>query len=468
MQIPMLKGDKIDSDVDYRDALPVNMTAINHPVKGAQSYMFQWYGLTKHADGAGVDRGVRWVSRTDFDGHYRVSGTSLIKVGSDGSVTNLGSVPGSEQVRIAYSFNNIAIVADKKLYYYNPTDGLRQITDPDIGSPIDVVWIDGVFVLTDGEDVYHSTLADEEAFNPLDFGNAQFRPDASFGLGVSEDNELVVFGVKTVEYFENTGGANFLFTANRFKAVKRGIVGTHCKFESAGKWFCISRREETGTSVVSIQGGSSDKVSSREVDKILSRYSDDALSDSIIESFYRDAVWYVVVHLPEEVLLFNQNIAETMGFSLAWSILKSDVLGSRPYRAKNFVRVPDSEKWFCGDKFGSNIGYLDEGVATHYGDIAEWILFTPLIRLETLSVDKLEVETIPGFSPDEDATVFLSATENGLWYTPEEIEEYAENLNHFQRFIFRRLGYVASYMGWKLRGASRSRMSFALFNVEAS
>ena len=239
MQIPLLKGDKVDSRVDYRDALPVNMTAINHPIKGASGYMYQWYGLSLYTSGEGPDRGARWVTRSGFEGQYRVSGNSFIRVNSDGTTTVLGSIPGNDQCRIAFSFINIAIVGDGKLYYYNPTDGFRQITDPIVGNPIDIVWADGIFILTDGEDLYHSSILDEEVYDPLDFGNAQFRPDPTFGLGINEDNELIAFGVNTTEYFVNQGAENFTYIRINLKALKLGILGTHCKIEMNGKWYWV-------------------------------------------------------------------------------------------------------------------------------------------------------------------------------------------------------------------------------------
>lgn len=468
MQIPLIKGDKVDSDVDYRDALPVNMTAVNHPIKGASGYMFQWYGLTEFVAGQGVDRGARWVTRTSFDGHYRVSGSSFIKVNADGTTSVLGAVAGSEQVRIAFSFNNIAIVAGKSLYYYNPTDGLRQITDTDIGSPIDVVWADGYFILTDGEDIYHSDILDEESFSPLNFSNAQFRPDPTYGLGVNEDNELVVYGVTTTQYYTNQGLENFTYSNITLKALKQGILGTHCKAEMNGRWYCISRREETSPSVTVVQGGGSKRISSREIDKILASYTDAALSTSVVECISDDAIRYVLIHLPDKTLLFNENIAESMGFSLAWSVLKSDTLGDNTYRAINFVRSLDTSDWICGDKLDSKIGRLDPSVATHYDDIAEWLLFTPLVKMESLSIDKLEMETISGFAPNDDATVFISQTLDGYFYGKEWTQLYGQNLDYGQRFYVRRLGYVRDIVGWRFRGASRSRMSFALLDLEAS
>ena len=49
--------------------------------------MDQWFGLTEVAQGQGIDRGARWVAREGLEGHYRISGTSLVKVNSDSTVT---------------------------------------------------------------------------------------------------------------------------------------------------------------------------------------------------------------------------------------------------------------------------------------------------------------------------------------------------------------------------------------------
>lgn len=464
MQIPLIKGDKVHPNADYGDALPVNMTAINKPIKGATGYMNQWYGLTNYATGFGVDRGARWVSR--LNGHYRVSGNAFIRVNSDKTVDNLGTIPGTGQCSIAFSFNNIAIVADRKLYYYSTALGLRQITDADVGNPLDIVWADGVFILTDGENLYHSDPLNEESYEPLDFATAEFRPDTTYGVGINEDNQLLAFGATTTEYFTNTGGANFLYSRISQKALKLGIAGTHCKKEFDGKWYVIGRREETSLGVFMIQGGSSKKISTREVDKLLQSYTN--YSQVTIDAFQDEAVSYLLFHLPGHTLLYNENIAETMGGWLAWSLLKSDIVGDKPFRGKNLVRTPDVAQWIAGDRENGNIGSLDASVATQYGNIAEWILYTPLIKLERLTVNELEAETIPGFSLDNDATVFLSQTTDGITYSPEWVQLYGENLKYSQRFIIRRLGYVRNHVGYKLRGASKSRMSFALLRILAA
>lgn len=467
-QTTLIKGDSVDSNVDYRDALPVNMYGIPRNTLGSQGYMINFYGLTQNATGEGVDRGGLWVSRADFEGHYRVSGNSLIKV-ENGLVTNLGTVPGTEQVSMDYSFNNLAIVADGKLYYYNPTAGFREITDPEVGNPIDLVWVDGYFFLTDGESIYHSNILNEEAFEPLDFSNAQFIPDPSRGLGKNDDNEVLVFGAFSVEYFINVGSDNFAFQRITRKAQKIGIVGTHCKSEMNGRWYTLSRRKETSLSFHVVSLGSEQSISTRETDLILASYQEDDLRNVTIDTIVIDNIKLAIFHLPNHTLMFNETLAEVAGIGSAWTLLKTDILGDFTFRAKNFVNDANSGKWLVGDKRNSNIGELDRSICTHYGDKVEWLMFTPFLKLEMLAVNYLEIETIPGIAPAKDATVFISTTVDGRTYGKEYIELYSDNQDYIDRFYINRItGVVRNWVGFKFRGVSETRMAFGLMTMDVS
>ena len=231
--IPFIKGDKADNNTDYRDSLPVNYYAVLREIYGEQGYMLNYYGLSSFATGQGISRGSIWVARegingvvttkdpetgaiiktaTSFEGHYRVSGQRLIRVNDDQSILVLGNIPGTGQASLTYSLNNLAVVADGRLYYYNPDDGFRQITDSVVGSPIDIVWADFRFVLTDGEYLYQSAELNEEDFQPLDYSGSDFQPDKIWGVGLNDDNELIAFNELTTEYFVNIAADNFTYT----------------------------------------------------------------------------------------------------------------------------------------------------------------------------------------------------------------------------------------------------------------
>lgn len=468
MLVNLYKGDKVNDNVDYVDAIPVNMFTVQRPILGGDHYMINFYGLTQFTNGVGLGRGGIWVSTTNIEGHYRVSGTSLLRLGADGEIENLGEIPGTEKVSFAFSFNNLAIVANKTLYYYNDTDGLREITDPDVGDPIDIVWVDGYFVLTDGEDLYHSSINDETQFEALDFGNAQFRPDSSEGLGVNEDNEVMAFGEFSTEYFKNVGLDNFAFQRIEGKAQKIGILGTQCKVEVNGQWYTLGRRVETSPSCHIVSVGQEQDISSRAVDQILATYNPDDLSTAFVNAMMIDNIQFITYHLPNHCLLFNSTIAASKGVENAWTILKTDVLADTKFRGQNPVLDPRNSKWIVDDNQNNVIGYLDRSICTHYGEKVEWLLFSPFLNLETLSIDLLEIKTISGIASNEDATVAISVTFNGRTYGKEYWELYGDNYDYNNRFYLTNIGYVREWIGFKFRGVSTSRMSFANFNIEAS
>lgn len=467
--IPLIKGDTVDSNVEYRDALPVNYYAVPKRIFDVSGYMINWYGLEKFTEGRGVDRGGRWVSASNLIGHYRVSGSTVISIESSGNVTELGYVVNDgKQASIAYSFNNVAFVSGGNLYYYNNDSGLRQITGENVGNPIDIVWVDNYFFLTDGENIYHSDPEDEENYLPLDFDNAQFIPDPSRGLGVDESNEVIIFGQFSTEYFVNVGSTDFAFQRISQKSQKIGVLGTHCRRELNGNWYILGRREETSPSFHVVSVGSERVISTRETDKIASKYTNEELSQSTVDSLTIDNVNFVIFNLPNDTLVFNESISNALGIDFSWTILKSDVYGLETYRAKNPVMDPRTGKWIVGDKNNNTIGTMERDSCTQYEDIVEGEIFTPLLLIDSASIDTLEIQTIPGISEYEDATVAMSTTQNARLYSMEKFVDYGGNFQYTTRFYQRRLGYVRNYVGFKFRTASRSRMSFARMDIEYS
>lgn len=461
--INLIKGDRISSLTDYRDALPVNMYSIQKPILGAKGYMLCYPGLTSFATGTGRDRGAVYNDR--IGQQYRLSGTSFIQVNNDGTITNLGTISGTEQASLPYSFNTQAIIANNQMFLYDETNGLVEVTDSDLGDPIDCTWVDGYYFLTDGEYIYHTDITDETSIDPLKFATAEFMPDKSLGVAVTQDDKVLVFGRYTVEYFVNVASTNFAFQRVATRAQKIGIVATHAKCEVAGNWYITGGRKEESLGVHLLGLGASTKVSSREVDKILAAYTEPELSGMRMESRMEDNTSFVLIHLPNETLCFNATIFAAFGADYSWSILKTDISGDVSYRGINGVFDANLGYWVYGDKFYDTIAKLDNTVFTHYGEAVEWLLYSPLLNMESQSIDEIELETIPGHTTTSDATVFVSLTYNGITYGKEWTQLYGAINDYNQRFIIRRLGDVQDMVGFKFRGATKSRMSFAKFRV---
>ena len=459
----LIKGDKTDSRTDYRDALPVNMTAVARPILGANGYMLSHAGLALHGTGSGIDRGGVWNERQEA--HYRVSGTDFIRVAADGSVVVLGTISGAERATVsAYSFNTQAIVADGKMWLFDGTT-LTQITDPDLGTPIDICWIDGYYFLTDGEYVYHTLITDEYQIDPLQFATAEFSPDPTLAVAKTSDNQVIVFGRYSTEWFTNRATPNFAFQRITGKSVKSGIVGTHCKAELDGQFFVLGGAKYESISVHSVSGGYFTSIASREVDKLIAQYTEAELASVVMEARVEDRDKFLIIHLPNETLIFNATIAQVAGKDNAWSILKSDVVGDTPWRAINGVFDP-RVGWVYGDKQNNNIGLLDNALSTHYGVAVEQILYTPMAHLETTSIDQVVIESIPGHQVNSgDVTVAVSLTYDGLTYGKEWWADYGQQYQYNQRFIINRLGYVRDNVGMKLRCASPERLAFSKMTV---
>lgn len=466
-QIPvtLIKGDSHGSDVDYRDNLPVNMYAVNREILGAKGYLIGYPGLTSLGTGLGIDRGGNYNER--LVDHYRVSGTRFITVAADGTVVNIGEITGTKQAAMPYSFNTQAIIVDGKMWLYETVGGLVEVTDGDLGDPLDGIWINGYYFLTDGEYVYHTDISDETAIDPLKFATAEFMPDKSLGVLKTSDNKVAVFGRYTIEYFADVASANFAFTRVESRAQKVGIVATHAKCELGGNFYITGGPKEEGVSVYKVQAGQAQKISTREVDKILGAYTEAELADIRMETRSDDDIIFIMLHLPNEVLCFNETIAKVAGLTNAWTSVKSDVAQDTKYRGVNGIFDPRSAKWVCGDNQDTHIGVIDNTLVTHYGVQVEWILYTPFVNIETASIDELEIFTIPGFSNSIE-TVAVSLTYDGVVFGTEYWLDYSVIGSYDTNFIVRRLGYVTHWVGFKLRGASTAKMAFSLMKVTHS
>ncbi len=458
----LIKGDSAGSDTDYRDALPVNMVGVAHDVLGVKGYMIQYPGLTSFSDLGSPCRGGVWNER--FNKHFRINGNLLFELDSNGVATTLGTITGSDTASLAYSFNTQAIVANGNYWLYDDSNGLVQVTDSDVGSPIDVVWIDGYYFFTDGDFIYHTDINDESSIDPLKFATAEFSPDPTLGVAKTQDDKAVVFDRYSTQYFNNTANENFAFTWLKSRSIKKGIVGTHCKAEVDGSFYILGGGKEEAATAYSLSVGGSRTIATREIDKVIQSYAESELSKSIVETYAEDGYQYIIYHLPNDTLIFNLTLAKTQGINQAWSVLKTNDYAN--YRAIHYVNDVRLNKWVVGDKINGNVGILDNLVATQYGEMSQWELYTPWYYLESKSITQLEVDTLPGFNDFGDATVSVSMTYDGVNYSKNWFLEYGSSWSYNKRFVLRRLGYVRDWFGLRIRAKTRSRMAFSKATIK--
>jgi hypothetical protein len=172
MQIPLLTGIFTDNQADFRANYPRNMIPIALDQGISTGYLRPADGIIANGTGPGINRGgILWEGVV-----YRVMGTEFVSVAQDGTVTTIGTIPGTVRVTMTYSFDKLCIVSEPDAYLYDGTT-LTQITDPDLGQVKDGIWIDGYFMFIDDEFIIITELNDPFAIDPLKYGSSEADPD---------------------------------------------------------------------------------------------------------------------------------------------------------------------------------------------------------------------------------------------------------------------------------------------------
>lgn len=464
-QISILSGTVTDPGADYRASLPVNLVAVPGQNGIANGYFRTAPGLTRFDTSSptinGYGRGgINWCGVL-----YRVIGSKLVRVGSDGAITVIGDVgDDGTPVSMDYSFDRLAIASAKALYYYDG-NSLTHVTDENLGAALDVTWMDGYFVTTDGTSIVVTELNDPTAVDPLKYGSSEANPDPIMGT-MKLREELYAFNRYTIEVFDNVGSADFPFTRNTGAMIEKGAVGIHafCEIEQ-GLAFLGSGRNEP-CSVYLGGGGSASTIATREIEDILKEYTDNELATAIVEKRVDRRHRNLVISLPRHTLTYD--LAASSAFQQPiWLISSSSTDFSAPLRAWNFVFCYN--KWTCDDREDTRIGYLDDGVFTHYGEDVGWRFDTALLYNASNGaiIHSLEIVGLPGRAAlNTDPCMFLSFTKDGLTWSNERQIALGKQGESHKRLAYRPSMFFRNYLGIRYRGANAALIAITRLEAE--
>lgn len=463
MQLPILSGIFTDNEVDLRQSYPVNMTPVVLPNGISNGYLRPTEGLVEIATGPGIDRGG-----IEYKGVcYRVMGTKLVSVDSNNVVTVLGDVGGvGGQVTMDYSFDLLAIASGGSLYYWNPAlNTLVQVTDPDLGTVLDVVWIDGYFMTTDGEFLVVTELTDPTQVNPLKYGSSEVDPDPVVGL-VKLRNEVYAINRNTIEVFDNVGGEFFPFARIDGAQIQKGAVGTHaaCVYMDRIAFMGGGRNERI--SIYLGANSTTEKIASREIDEILQEFTEFELSSVLMEVRVFKNQQLLYVHLPDRTLVFD-GMASQAGGTLVWSVNTTAVDGFQEYRAKNFVYCYD--KWIFGNPYAAVLGTFDESISSHWGEIVRWEFGTQILYNESVGavVHQLELVALTGrVELGENPTIATSYSVDGRTYSQERFITVGTIGNSTKRLVWFQQGFMRNWRTQRFRGTSDAHLSIVRLEAQ--
>jgi hypothetical protein len=457
VQIPIVSGIYTDSGPDFRTSYPVNMIPVPKSNGISEGFLRPADGIVGNGSGPGTDRGgINWNGTC-----YRVMGSQLVTVADDGTVSGLGDVGDDGQlVTLDYSFDRLAIASSNDLFYYSPSLGLVRVTDPDLGTVLDVVWVDGYFMTTDGEFLVVTELDNPLLVNPLKYGSSEADPDPVKAL-LKLRNEVYALNRYTIEVFDNVGGELFPFQRIEGAQIEKGVVGTHacCIYLESVAFLGSGFNEAPG--VYMGANANATKISTQEIDQILAGYSEAQLATAQLEARNDKAHQHLYVHLPDRTLVFDAAASQALSMPV-WFTLTSSLAGFDRYRARNFVWCYD--KWLVSDPDSSAIGYFVDTISTHWGDTVRWEFGTTIMYNETRGAlfNELELVALTGrVAFGANPTITTSYSVDGQTWSQAKTINAGTIGQRAKRLVWFQQGWMRNWRIQRFQGTSDAHISCA-------
>ena len=457
MQVPILSGVFTDNGPNVRVSYPVNLVPVPTQSGVSQEYLRPADGLISNGTGPGTDRGgVEWNGIL-----YRVMGSKLVTVSAGGTVTVLGDVGSDgESVTLDYSFDLLGIASNGNLFFWNPaTSTLTQNTDPDLGIVVDVVWVDGYWMTTDGEFLIVTELSNPLDVNPLKYGSSEVDPDPVNAL-LKVRNEVYALNRHTIEVFDNVGGDFFPFQRIAGAQIEKGCIGTHacCVFAEAVA-FLGSGFNEAPAIYIGANGNAS-KISTQEIDELLLDYTEAQLALVKLEARNDKTHQHLYVHLPDRTLVYDYAASQATNQQI-WFTLTSTLAGFAQYRARNFVWCFD--RWNIGDPLSSAVGYTTDLTSDHYGQQVRWEFGTLMLYNggKGAVVHELELVSLTGrVALGIDPQISTSYSLDGQSWSQDRIISAGTTGNAAKRLVWWQQGMMRNFRMQRFRGTSAAHLSF--------
>jgi len=454
--IPIVAGIYTDGGPDIRTAYPVNMMPVPKGSGVSESYLRPHDGIVELMSGApGADRGgIEWNGLC-----YRVMGTKLVTVTAAGVMNVLGDVGGGGYVTMDYSFDLLGVASGGRLYFWNPaTATLTQNTDPDLGNVIDMAWIDGYWMTTDGEFLVVTELSDPLQVNPLKYGSSEADPDPVNAL-VRLRNEVYAINRHTIEVFDNVGGALFPFQRIEGAQIQKGAIGTFaaCVFDEQIAFLGSGRNE--APSIYIGANATALPIATQDIDKLLATYTEAELAEVKLESRLYRSHRLLYVHLPDRTIVYDHAASEALQQRI-WFALVSTLSGEQQFRARNMVW--NGQGWMVGDPSSARLGYLSDSVSSHWGERVRWEFSTPIVYNESRGAVFHEMELVALTGRVEVGTnpqISTSYSLDGMTWSQDQSIAVGTTGNMLKRLVWWRQGLMRDRRIQRFRGESQAHLS---------
>jgi len=440
--LPLLGSDFSSRSGEVNAQRLVNMWAkISKEGAKSQVVLYPSAGLTEYSVSANSPNRSSGVVFNSLA--YFVSGNSLVEIDSNGTNVSRGTFDTTTGRAILIAGRSyLMIVAGGKGWTWDGTT-FAQITDLDFpANPTHVTYLDGLFTVnkTGSDEFYISAPDDPTSWAALDFEAASAVPDNATAL-VSNNKDLYIFGLASVQVYYNSGNNLFPFTLYTGGTLDFGIIAPYSLFESSAGIFFLGTSEEGGIAIVQLNGFQA-KIISEDISWDLTKFNivDDA--EGFVYRIGSRSIYQIT--FPSEGKTFEYVIETGL-----WSERKS--LNESRYFINGHA--------FLGTKnivgsYSSGIYYLlDEEVYTDDGIAVERIRVTQPIHIDHNQIKfnsvVLEIESGVGLT-------------TGQGSDPQVMMRYSDNGGRtWSNELTASMGTIGEYniiLEWNKLGISRSRI----------
>ena len=237
----------------------------------------------------------------DSETSFWVAGNQLFSRKADNTITTIGSIGTyNGTVKFASSGVDLMLVDGTAGWSYKFSTGvLTQITDPDFPvNPIDVKYLNGYFIVITkntqqfwvSEKTQISTV-----WNALDFATAEGRPDFNAGIEIYQ-NELLIFGYKSLEAWGFTGNVDFPFERNSNFVLDYGIVAPRSVGKTTDNVLWLGGDNYGNGTVWQLSGYTPQRVSTHEIEQRIAKMP--YINDAFAMTYHQEGHMFYILQFP--------------------------------------------------------------------------------------------------------------------------------------------------------------------------
>lgn len=357
---------------------------------------------------------------------YVVSGSKFYRIDTTGTVTEIGTVNGAGQAKLAAN----AIPGDSQIvilngsgdgYIYSVALGFIAITDPDFfpSSSVTVLNERFWFVRDDTNEFFGSDISDGTSYNPLTFATAEESPDKTKSI-IAKKSALFVIGERSIEYWQSIDDVTLPVRRVNGGSKEWGILAPD-SLANINEYFAFLADDRT----VRLMKGN-ELVDISDLDFTLRVKGNGTLT---FPGFSKvdDAIGFFVdgpIHSTYYLTFPSEGF--TWGYDLNTGLThtrESENLGY--WRVNSAIQY--NAKIICGDIVEGKLWILDPSNRTENNEILRTTLITSFISFErnmTIPLIELDMEVAQTIDPSLDPKMQVYYTKDGgnTWIKKTSVE----------------------------------------------